>query len=187
MNYKLISVAIASFLAGSFYSCKARNFNRADAARVQNIQGMSKSGIRFVSWQDAQNVAELQELGHNDGHHIGLYDKSVLNLETLKSEVQAKDISANGCKARAYGKTLQDAQAIFADILKWEDSNENSRAWKNKFETMKQIVEDATNVGLFTSRFVANTEDDSESCAYFDIYVFRADGTAIKFTVNHTD
>lgn len=152
----------------------------------------------WVNWDAMNLVGDMDKCAHNDAGKIGTFDPKTFNASVAASSVVDEQEEGRGVCRNAQRKVLGPVEtaAAFRDLAKNEENFAQCIAteWAYPQVTTDRIADfiaDPTNLMVLGSLYTEDFEEDelnaSESCMYYNFYVYRANGTAVKFTVNYTD
>jgi hypothetical protein len=150
---------------------------------------------RWVSGMDTYRVDQLNAGVGNGGHTLGTYDPAHFSASKAKQDLVASD-ERRGCPGRARSvsqatgiaavDTFLTDQAPFVLAAENEELDEGlNAAWLDQL--MRDIVSDEENLGVFSSVYDLDGEDDPVHCAYWTFDVYRKNGTVIRFDFDWGD
>ncbi|MES2966107.1 MAG: hypothetical protein V4760_19665 [Bdellovibrionota bacterium] len=161
---------------------------------------VSLSAFAQVTWIDHEAAALLNSMdqcAHNDAGKIGSFEVKTFDAKAAMMSVLSEQEENRGVCSNAQRKVSDRTQVVteFRNLMK--DKNVTyctKKEWPYRQSTEDRLADfigDPTNLlsfaSVYTEDFVEGELDSSESCMYYNFYVFRANGTAVKFTVNYTD
>jgi len=159
-------------------------------------EGYSLSVARFVDQRVIDLLDEYNKCSHNDGNSLGVIDPQNFNSQKINEGLRSYDQNKS-CKNRIYSKSKEQAIQLYNDFVtdKIDDSfseyaeeclKEEIRPWAQK--DFKYLLTDPKNLGVFASLYNSKSEDDdSEGCAYYEFFIYRASGDVARFVFNYTE
>lgn len=143
--------------------------------------------FHWVDTWDRWTTEALDPCGYNDSSRVGTFDVASFD----PSEVMAELHRADGiCEAgRSYSNSRENGVAMFFQHVEEDElTNEcvTNQVSAYQWERAQNIINDPNNLGVFASAFPENGED-AEACLYYHFYIFRPDGTLLRWTFSYTD
>jgi len=152
------------------------------------VYAESEVDVAYVNWSDNYLISELQCLGHNGGHHIGTFSPNRFTIQNALKSAKNND-KDQGCKKRNYTNLKTAAKPLFDDAIEKFSglgSCEDVKYLDVKLRDLFERFMSVDTLAVVTSS-MSDDEINVESCSYYDFYIYRKSGTAIKFTLNYTD
>ena len=182
--------ALATLFSAAFLlmACAADSTNEASAEDDIKTRKIDKVEAEALFDKVDDNCAG------NDNGHFTTFDVRAFDAAKVMEEIQNddKDAMGVGCHGdHAYSRSRTSAVALFNEFVnanEWDDRTCLEENLSTKEMTrLKQMVADPTNLGVFASVYDGHGDGNSEACAFFTFHVYRADGSLVKLTFNHTD
>lgn len=156
----------------------------------------AQESIKYPQWEVTNLAEAYNECGHNGASQAGIYDTKTFTVDNFIKELRKKD---GGC-ARKYSKSSADAVRKYNSHLsgnkKLDPFSEYTKSCvdKNIPPDQSENLQNLINA-KDTRAVVANVydyhnrlkTDASESCAYYQFYVFKNSGSVLKIEFNYTD
>jgi len=172
------------------------NFDyRAEDADLRD--GPGPAGILYVDEADSEVWTRMNQYGHNGGSSIGVWTSRARAYDAIASYARVEDAVDWRCVNRTYSDSTEEARERFDAFAEtyfeqtpWiseEEVLENTPGIVEDIATFQRIVDDPANIAVLSSEHTEGGRDYSESCLYYDFYILRPSGTAIRFQVNYTD
>jgi len=148
-------------------------------------------------WNERALINYVDECGHNGGSRLGKFNQSQFNARKVMQALR-KFQEPDCVEGRKFSSSASDAIATYESVTTNNDpdriysgfsedtSNCLNEAGVNNKAKLLEVVKDPTNIGVFSSVYTKDTPY-SESCATFNFYVFRANGTVFDIEFNYTD
>ncbi len=171
------TIAVALLLLGS------------TLAQSQDLNGIAN----LISRQDRQIVDAFDECAHNSSSSIGTFDVKKFDAKQIAKEIREYDKNRY-CSKRTYSFSKENAVELFEKVTKtasFDVFSEDATACVkeiNKYtkDNLDNIMKSDKSLAIFSS-VMRSDEDSSESCAYYDFYIFKSDGTMMFLTFEYTD
>jgi hypothetical protein len=139
----------------------------------------------------------LEEVAHNGGHGLTVYDPAKFDLDKELVNVYEEGLN-NSCRS-PLTIVIQDwfdvpykdsyARKALKDFNKWIDeygSDMEVDPVKIK-KTLHDLIRSDENKTVIYSGYNRHSIDPSESCYYQRYYIYRKDGILIQLNFEHTD
>jgi hypothetical protein len=161
---------------------------------VELLALLDSAMLQYPNAADFELVMRMDQYGGNGGSAVGTYDLETFSEEKLLEQIAAYDLNMGGCIDRRIETSTEGVTDAFDDFAADEmlspfvqsDYNEDP-ASSAEHDEFRAALADEQNLLVISSTYKDNSTDYSEGCLYFDFYALRADGTAWRFTVSHTD
>jgi hypothetical protein len=160
-------------------------------------EGSSEEDIRGrVSAAEAERLHDKVDdnCAGNDNGWFKRFDVATFDAAATMAKIKDDDRDSWGVGCfgdHAYSSSKADAVELFKKHLaanEWEDRSCLEEYLSSREITrLHQLVADPTNLAVFASVYDGHGDGNSEACAYYNFYVFRADGREARITFNHTD
>jgi hypothetical protein len=183
---------------GTLFSIVAAASLLLACAGDSTSEGSQEDDIRARKVDAAEAEALFDKVDDNcagnDNGSFRRFTVSEFDPSKVMDEVKNDDRDAMGVGCfgdHAYSKSRASGVAMFNEFLaanEWDDRScleENMSA--KEISRLEQMVADPTNLGVFASVYDGHGEGNSEACAFYTFHVYRADGSHVELTFNHTD
>ena len=174
--------------ASLLMACAADSTN--DASSEEDIRARKVDAAEAEALHDKVD----SNCAGNDNGSFGRFDVRAFDAAKIMEELQNddKDAMGVGCHGdHAYSKSRASAVEMFNKHLEeneWDDRSCLEEHLSSKeISRLKQMVADPTNLGVFATVYDGHGDGNSEACAFYEFHVYRADGTRVNITFNHTD
>ena len=155
---------------------------KADEGSAGSVQLM-----RWANTWDRWTTEALDQCGYNDSSLVGTFDPSSFDPSTVMAEIRGADGECEG--GRIYSHSRENAVELFIEhtetdpmtsVCLTEDVSQYSH------DRAYDIIGDPANLGVFASLF-PDGAGDAEVCAFYHFYIFRPDGTLLRWTFSYVD
>lgn len=144
---------------------------------------------------DVVSIAERSEcVAGNGGSSVEAFVPASFDAAAVMADLKASNRD-RGCGGHATSTSREDGVAIFKAFLAEQADTFQSNceddavpdALTRLNEEMIALVEDPTNLGVFSTVPATDSNDDPVSCYYFRFDVYRADGALVSFDFDWGD
>jgi len=158
--------------------------------------------FKWVNVRDANVTSELGVCSGQRSNQFSIFDVSKFHQDSFITKIKSHDkkssLTVDCSQGRRY--ILDKKQATKAYIHFIENKSDGAigdyeadtkecmdRFSKRDLNRFKTLISDQTNLAVIASLFEFDRENNQhgEFCAFFDFYIFRKDGTVLKWTFNH--
>jgi hypothetical protein len=156
---------------------------KADDPHAQPARG----GVQLV---DDVDFAAVQDLQCSSGRHrVGTYAVASFDAGAAREALAAHDLEGLGCPGRTYSRSKRDAQTVARDLAtSWESMHEDlTECGSGKATDFLALVDDETNVAVFSAVYDPEGPDDPVVCNMAEIVIYRANGTVLWFDYDYSD
>lgn len=158
-----------------------------DDGKEDNGSDADASLFSWVNTWDRWTTQALDQCGYNDASRVGTFELGEFDAESFMAEIHALDGECE--EGRIYSRSQANGIELF---LRHIEEDEMTRECMNEqvssydADRARTIISDPENLGVFASVFPEGGID-AEYCMYYHFYVFRPDGSLLRWTFNYTD
>jgi hypothetical protein len=155
---------------------------KADEAGCGEVAQMS-----WASTWDRWTTEALDACGFNDSSRVGTYDVAGFDATAALAEIRLADGACEG--GRTYSNSRENGIELFLEHIESDPMTSvclSEDVSQYSTDRALDIIHDADNLGVFASLFPEGA-GDAEMCAFYHFYIFRADGTLLRWTFSYVD
>ncbi len=144
---------------------------------------------------DAANIAARSECAAgNGGSSVERFAPASFDPAAIMANLRSSNRERE-CGAHVTSTSREDGVAIFKAFLAEQtdtfqancEDDADPAAVAKLSDDMLKLVEDPTNLGVFSTVPAPDSDDDPVHCYYFRFDVYRADGTLVSFDFDWSD